>query len=205
MHVLQPGPDRGRRGLGLAGLLALLLHAFLLLSWFTPKQLSGELSSTRKSWQSGEHQPLTVRSIKAGPAAAAPQPVDSSPPAQTQPPVRSGAAEHEHTELELQEQEGWMWPRYPDALPPGGRLRLRWLLNLNPQGQVDTLESDAGPQTPEIFVETSRADLHAMQFSPEQLGLPILPKRICLEISFAERVEIRRLTPPERCLREAAR
>lgn len=88
---------------------------------------------------------------------------------------------------------------YPDALLPGGQLTLRWWLRLNPDGSVAALSSSANAGSPENFVSAAAQALQAARFDAASLGLPTLPRQLCLELRYQEtaapddHVQLRRL------------
>ncbi len=84
-------------------------------------------------------------------------------------------------------QEGQVLINYPDAPLPGGRLRMRVLVQLDAAGRIETLESDMSPDVPAVFFEAVRLGLSDSTFSPGYLLQRAVASSLCLEVVFDER------------------
>lgn len=76
---------------------------------------------------------------------------------------------------------------YPDAPLPGGRLRMRVLVQLDVAGRIETLESDMPPDVPAVFFEAVRLGMSDSTFSPGYLLQRAVASSLCLEVVFDER------------------
>lgn len=194
-------PVGASRDAGLAACiaLALLLHGLLLAPiWHSSAQagLSGQWAGRslrpapmQVSTLIEARQPVSV--IRPDPVAAA-APVAPAPKLSKRENSEAGAKPAGDGSRQLPDvwpslQEGQVLINYPDAPLPGGRLRMRVLVQLDAAGRIETLESDMPPDVPAVFFEAVRLGMNDSTFSPGYLLQRTVASSLCLEVFFDER------------------
>jgi hypothetical protein len=189
-----PGSVAARNtGLAICAVLALLVHGAVLASIWSSSRFDRAFSGVSPSHGQNAMRVTLVKFSPAKPEAVAR--VLSAPVKQRQALHQelAGAAsvvtpaKHDTQTMAPVALDRQLVIEYPDAPLPGGWLRMRVFVQLDAEGRIQTLLSDADPAAGAPFVEAVRRGLSAAAIAPPSSRHRASASHQCLELVFDEK------------------